>query len=382
MNAAAVDSWFKTLSTINLVGAGHALVQALLLVSSKRGNRPANRIMALFLLVLAIGMANGFINILGWYDRWPALSILVGSVILTYGPLFYFYIKAMSGGEFRWQPSQFMHFVPFLLGLAFWSAFWVFRHSGAIPGILARLVRSPWVPVGIMAVIQTAAYASLMIRRLREYSRTIKASYSTLDGINLRWLKWRLAVFVAISIFGLAVIAMVRVDSRLVNVAGQITFFLVALNVFATGYRAMLQPRVFFGPDESGPGKRYQRSSLTTENADLLKARLLETIEREESFLDPQLTLPKLAQTLDIPASHLSQVINEQLRRNFFDFINGYRVEAAKRRLLQPGSRQRKLISLAFECGFNSLATFNRVFKELAGQTPSDYRKKQNSPQA
>jgi AraC-like DNA-binding protein len=379
----AIDSWFKILSTINLVGAGHALVQALLLVSSKRGNRLANRIMALFLLALALGMANGFITFLHLYDHWPVLSILIGSIALTYGPLFYFYIKAMSGREFLWRPSWLGHFIPFLLGLFSWAIFWIFRYTDVIhPGTLAWLVRSPWVPVSIMAVAQMAVYISLMIRRLREYSRTIKDSYSTLDNINLRWLKWRLAVFIVISSLGLAVVAVLKFDSRLVNVTGQIVFFLVALNIFATGYRAMLQPQVFFGPGgEADPGKRYQRSSLTPENAGLLKTRLLEMMEREESFLDPGITLPKLAQTLNVPVNHLSQVINEQLGRNFFDFINGYRVEAAKRLLRQPEAGQHKLISVAFDCGFNSLATFNRVFKERAGRNPSDFRKHPTQPQ-
>lgn len=380
----AVDSWFKTLSTINLVGAGHALVQALLLVFSKRGNRPANRIMAFFLLALALGMANGFVNILGWYDRWPVLSILVGSIVLTYGPLFYFYIRTMSGREFFWRPSWLGHFVPFLLGLFSWAAFWIFRYTAvSYPGPLAWLIRSPWVPVSIMTVVQMTVYISLMVRCLREYSRTIKDSFSSLDGINLRWLKWRLAIFAVISVFSLGVVAAFKFDSRLVNVAGQAVFFLVAINIFTTGYRAMFQPQIFFGAGgEGGPGKRYQRSSLTAESAGLLKTRLLDMMTREELFLDPGLTLPKLAQTLNVPVNHLSQVINEQLGRNFFDFINGYRVDAAKQQLARPGAAQLKLVSVAFDCGFNSLATFNRVFKDMAGRNPSDFRKNPAPPQA
>ncbi|MCU0276406.1 MAG: helix-turn-helix domain-containing protein [Acidobacteria bacterium] len=376
----AADFWFRTLSIINLVGAGHALIQALLLVSSKRGNRPANRIMALFLLALAIGMANGFFNFLGWYARWPALSVLVGSIVLTYGPLFYLYIKAMSGRDARWWPALLAHLVPFLLGLAAWSAFWILRRTAAVPPVLAWCVRTPWLPVTIMAVIQTAAYVSLMIRCLREYSQTIKASYSTLDGINLRWLKWRLAVYGVIWTIGLAALALIRFDSRLVNLAGQVIFLLVALNTFATGYRAMLQPKVFFGSGEVPPGKRYQRSSLTAEGAALLKTRLLGMMEREQSFLDPKITLPGLAQALDVPVNHLSQVINEQLGRNFFDFINGYRVEAAKRQLAREGAEQIKMITVAFDCGFNSLATFNRVFKEFVGRNPSAFRRPGKSP--
>ena len=381
MNAATIDSWFRTLSTINLVGAAHALVQALLLASSKRGNRPANRIMALFLLALALGMVNGFVNLLGWYDRWPALSILIGSIVLTYSPLFYFYIRTMCGREFSWRPARLGHFVPFLLGLVFWAAFWIFRRHEPAPGILAWCVKTPWLPVTVMAVVQMTAYVTLMVRCLRDYARTIKDSFSSLDGINLRWLKWRLAVFAIISIVGLAVVAVLKLDGRLVNVASQTVFFFVALNIFATGYRAMFQPQIFFGPgNEGGPGKRYQRSSLSAENAGLLKTRLLDMMAREQSFLDPKLTLPGLAQTLDVSVSHLSQVINEQLGRKFFDFINGYRVEAAKQRLVRPGSDRIKMITVAFDCGFNSLATFNRVFKEFAGRNPSDFRKDPTPP--
>lgn len=366
----------RVLSYVNLAGAVHALVQSLLLTFTRRGNRRANRFMSLFLLALAIVMANGFIGILGWYDLWPALSILVGSSVLTFGPLFYFYVKAMSDREFRWRPSLLVHFLPFLAGSACWGAFWLFRGVDRIrPAILNGWIRSPWIPVGIMAGIQAAVYVRLMVRRLREYSQAIKASYSTLDGINLRWLKWRLGVFGLIWGVGLVFIAAGWFDRRAISLVGQVVPFLIALNTFVTGYRAMLQPEVFFGLAEEGPGRRYERSSLSPENAALHKARLLETMEREKPYLDPEITLPKLAQGLNVPVSHLSQVINEQFKRNFFEFINGYRVEAAKLRLLRQAAEQRKLIAVAFECGFNSLATFNRVFKELTGQTPSEFRR-------
>lgn len=371
----ATDAWFRTLSIINLVGAFHALIQALLLTCTRRGNRRAKRIMALFLLTLAIGMANGFITILGLYQSWTALVILVGPVALTYCPLFYFYVRAMSRQEFRWRPTQFLHFVPFLLGLICWSAFWLFgRDDPGRLGLWAWWIRSPWVPVGIMTGVQTIVYITLIVGVLREYSRMIKASFSTIDEINLHWLKWRLVVFAAIWAVGLATIALVVLDRRMVNLAGQILFLLVALNTFATGYRAQLQPEIFFGIAEDEPGRRYQHSPLTPERAALLKARLTEVMSRERPFLDPQLTLPKLAEHLGCPANHLSQVINEQLGRNFFDFVNQYRVEAAKSRLRQPGAEQVKMVTIAFECGFNSLATFNRVFKDLAGQTPTAYR--------
>jgi AraC-like DNA-binding protein len=155
----------------------------------------------------------------------------------------------------------------------------------------------------------------------------------------------------------------------------QILAFLTALNTFVTGYRAMLQPEIYFGPDEAVPRRKYERSSLTPEAAASHKRHLLELMERDRPYLDPEITLPGLAAAVDISATHLSRVLNENLGRNFYEFINRYRVEEAQRRLAGPEAARDKLITVALECGFSSLATFNRVFKEMSGRTPSEYRK-------
>jgi AraC-like DNA-binding protein len=371
-----MDFLSRLLSYINLAGAIHALIQSLVLALTRRGNRLANRYMALFLLALAIGMASGMVAILDLYDIWPALAILMGPIILAYSPLFYLYIRALTAEGRHQQLMPFLHGIPFLMGMLAYGAYLGLSASGpATPGVYGFIVRFPWLVVLILSVLQMIAYVVAVVRLLRGHSARIKAAFSTIDRVNLGWLRRRLAVYAAIWGVGLVLLAAVRLEARAVGLVGQFVFFLVALNTFVTGYRAMHQPEIISGLLEAEPGRRYERSSLSLENAALYETRLRETMEREKLFLDPELTLPKLARALDIPASHLSQVINERLGRNFFEFINGYRVDAAKQRLASPGSGQQKLVAIAFDCGFNSLATFNRVFKELAGRPPSDFRK-------
>jgi hypothetical protein len=118
-----VDFWIRFLSYINLAGAIHALIQSMVLFFIRRGNRRANKILAFFLLAVAIGMANGIIMLLGLYDIWPALSILMGSVILAYGPLFYLYIRTMTAKDRRGTPIDVLHGIPFLLGLIAYGAY-------------------------------------------------------------------------------------------------------------------------------------------------------------------------------------------------------------------------------------------------------------------
>jgi AraC-like DNA-binding protein len=376
-----VDFWIKLLSYVNLAGAIHALIQSLLLFFTRKGNRRANKFMALFLLTLAIGMANGIVSLLGLYDNWPGLSILMGSVILTFGPLFYLYIRAMTEKDRRGARLDILHGIPFLLGMLAYAAYLKTpTGSPASSGVFGSVVRSPWFVVLILGVLQTVLYVASIVRLIWEHSERVKAAYSTIERVNLGWLRWRLSVYAVIWAVGLILVAAVRFESRTIGLIGQVVFFLVALNTFATGYRAILQPEIFFGPMDVRPGRRYERSSLTPENAGLHKTRLLERMEEEKFFLDPEITLPRLAQVLEIPAAHLSQVINDLLGRNFYEFVNHYRVEEAKRRLAGPAARRDKLITVAQDCGFNSLATFNRVFKELTGRTPSEYRNNPTGP--
>jgi AraC-like DNA-binding protein len=371
-----VDFWIKLLSYINLAGAIHALIQSLVLFFTRKGPRRANRIMAIFLLAVAIGMANGIFSLLGLYEMSPALVILMGSVALAFGPLFYFYIRAMTIEDRRWTPTDVLHGVPFLLGILAYGTHLKSPAGGtASAGIIGWAVRYPWLVVTILSTFQTVVYVTSVIRLLRAHSKKIKSTYSTIDRINLAWLRRRLAVYAAIWTIALVMIAVVGFESRALGLFMQIIAFLTALNIFATGYRAMRQSEIVLGPSEARPGRRYERSSLTPESAGLYKKRLLDLMEREKSFLDPEITLPKLAQALEMPVAHLSRVINERFSRNFYEFINHYRVEEAKRKLAGPDASRDKLITVALDCGFNSLATFNRVFKELAGRTPSDYRK-------
>lgn len=370
-----MEFWTSVLSYINLAGAAHALVQAVLLWCVRRGNRAANRIMAAFLVVLAVGMSHGVALLAGVYEKWPPLLLVMGTLPLLYGPLFFFYVRAMVGRERLWQTVDGLHAVPFLLGLAGYAVSWRSGGPAADWRVVDSIARAPWQIVVLLATLQTIVYVRWIRRLLQQHSDAVKSAYSIIDKVTLGWLRWRLAVFGLIWLAGIVMMAAVAFEPRMIGLAPQLVFLLVALNTFATGYRAMLQP-VFFGlADAARPAPRYERSSLTPENAARCKERLLELMERDKPFLDPEITLPALAQMLDVQHAHLSRVINELLGQNFFEFVNRYRVETAQRRLANRGSEGEKLITVALESGFKSLSTFNRVFKDMAGRTPSDYRR-------
>lgn len=119
---------------------------------------------------------------------------------------------------------------------------------------------------------------------------------------------------------------------------------------------------------------KYRGSPLTPSEAEICLNRLMRLIESEKIYRDPQISLQSLARRLKINPRYLSQIINERLNKSFFELINTLRIEEA-RHLLAESAKNRSVLDVAYEVGFNSKSAFNRVFKEIAGTTPSDFRK-------
>ena len=94
---------------------------------------------------------------------------------------------------------------------------------------------------------------------------------------------------------------------------------------------------------------------------------------KDKLFKDPELNLGQLAGNLNVHSNVLSQVINSFENKSFYDYINGLRIEEFKTLVADPVNRQYTLLSLAYECGFNSKTAFNRNFKKVTALSPSEY---------
>ena len=123
--------------------------------------------------------------------------------------------------------------------------------------------------------------------------------------------------------------------------------------------------------------RAFRKQALEDSKMDEIVGRINTLILKEKIYLEPELTLKNLAEKIQLPSYQVSVAINEKLKKNFYDLINSYRVEEAKRLLLDPKNKSYTILSVGFEAGFNSKTTFNTVFKKFTGVTPTDFRKKE-----
>lgn len=136
---------------------------------------------------------------------------------------------------------------------------------------------------------------------------------------------------------------------------------------------------IWLNRNKSGiPGKieKYKNSILSKEESKEYLEKLFTFMENSKPYLNSDITLSKLAAQLEITPHILSQVINENLQQNFFEFINSYRIKEVKSRLASPEMSIITIASIAYDCGFNSISSFNSAFKKAENQSPSEYRSK------
>jgi YesN/AraC family two-component response regulator len=136
---------------------------------------------------------------------------------------------------------------------------------------------------------------------------------------------------------------------------------------------------VYRGIEELKGPEKYKNSKLTKSDAHKYSKQLTQLITKDKIFQDPDITLRKLASVLSVSPHHISQVINQELNMNYYEFINSYRIEEAKKVLSIPANKYKTIIDLLFDVGFKSKSVFNSVFKEYTGMTPTEFRRK-NKP--
>lgn len=119
---------------------------------------------------------------------------------------------------------------------------------------------------------------------------------------------------------------------------------------------------------------KYWKTRLPDDQAEQYKQKLLLLLEKDKIYRDSSLSIQTLSRRLSLPAYHLSQVINEKLKKNFYELINGYRIEESKELMADDNEKQTKILAIAYEVGFNTLNSFNRAFKRHTGKTPTEYR--------
>lgn len=349
---------------------------------SKNDKRLSDYVLALWFCFSGISLFSFFLVYSDKHLIYPSLTVLGMPFPLLIGPLLLLYTKYQTTTN-SFKKSDLLHVFPFAIVFFFFVNIYFLPFESR-----SEILRSGGRGYEMQGFIKLLAiYISGMVyipwsaKKLLDYKKNINNQFSNTERINFNWLLYL--------IIGMAIVWIIILfvqDDRFIF--GAVSLFIIWMSYFGTKQVQIFRANSFPSEEEEEPHSdiceennrdaetpRYSKSSLNVENILEIHAALIKVLNEKQPYLNPELKLTDLAVLLGVHPNHLSQVINSQCGKSFYDLINERRIQEFIFRLKQKESKQYTLVALAFDCGFNSKASFNRNFKKYTQLTPSDYYK-------
>jgi AraC-like DNA-binding protein len=375
---------------------------AMMFWRSRKRKTQADFWLAVLLLVMCSGLITPLIGFAGLYDAFQDLTFFPFEIVFAHAPCVYLYVVSLTDSRRRFQTKDLLHFIPALVYVA--CRLILFSQNLEFKSWYDDQIQSPVItPIqNVLLIFWNLIYFYFAIKHYRKYRGWLNDNFSNTELIKFKWLRNFLYLFTFLIILSASFEA---VNSFVTPLNYFQFYYFDAILALLTYYLAIAgylrsQPielnfapareNVFadkFQPQEQSVEKFIEKSAektaieftpkkpiLAANEADKLKVRLQLLMEREKPFLNPQLTLSDLSRQIGVGSNVLSFVINDRFGKNFNDFINEYRIEEVKNRLSGGAAENLSLLGVAFECGFNSKATFNRAFKKAVGASPKEFQ--------
>lgn len=369
------------LDTIVLLGIVQGFILTALLYYSRR-QKPPNRFLAALIGLITLACLNIYLLDASWLDSNIILHILADAlplvVIMPIGPLIWCYVQATIDPAFRLTRKQYRHFYPIVLDL-FPYLLILIADIGSLTGIVSKEQRS-WVSdfidqYNVYADIPRWISLTAYLWLTRQYLRQQRQQQIEGQEQTNRWLRQFVQLFLVFQVIWFVYLVPYIIPATrqaLLDAVDWYPIFIpLAVMIYWLGLKGYL---INYKTILSNSHKVLASvPTLPDTSAAQFIDRLQQIMETQKLYLDPSLTVNTLAQQAGIPAKTVSAVLNQHLHKGFSVFVNEYRVAAFRERVMQQDAGNLTIPGIATECGFSSAATFQRIFKQLTGTTPSRF---------
>lgn len=353
------------LEIISSIAAFQLLMLGLVLLSKKSIKKQSNRILALYMFTNALVLIHFLFYLL---DLFYTPDVPIFYYLLA--PILYLYVRSMCDKDFALKPVHLAHGLIFALASVYVAAKDLF-----VAGPGGNWPYYEFLYAQVILHVQIALYILASLLSIYNYRKEIKDHFSSVERIDLSWLLLILIGFAAM--WGSDLVAFILIV--VFGDPGSISYYLVVSSVtinlaFANYlvYKGLQQADTLNGLKTSG---KYSGSKIPEEARTTMVRKLKEFMDHKKPYLNPDLSIKDLSEPLNIHPKFLSQLINSQFDQNFYDFVNFYRIEEAKKILHLNEDKKMTILEVLYEVGFNSKSAFNTAFKKYTGKTPTEFRR-------
>lgn len=312
-------------------------------------------------------------------NAFPHLMAISFPLLFLIGPTIWVYTNKLSNDNHDWS---LFHFIPVAVVFLIFSDFYFQSAEYKLEWLdEAREVGLPlkYNIVWTAACLHIFWYFYQVLKKLRAYQSFLENCHSNLARVNLKWITFFSSTnsILWLSYLVVFILFQLNILSDPYGIIDKLFALGQGILIYGIGYHVLSKPEVFreYNPAkiEKSDEAKYEKTGLTEQKVQERLAGLMDLMEKERPYLNPDLTLNDLAKLVDTSPRQLSQIINQGLGKKFYEFVNEFRVEESKK-LLEEG--ELKMLGVAYDSGFKSKSTFNEAFKRFAGLTPSEYLKR------
>jgi AraC-like DNA-binding protein len=368
---------------IFLIGSVQALFFSLL-VFNKKEKYISDKILAVWLLIFSVQLIFPFL-VYGDYKKFIHLGGADMPLLPLHAAFLFVYTRALMSKQNKFRKRWLLNLIsPVLVFISSIPYLIISREEKIL--MYENKMEYP-VSIFIMSMFMFLFVVFYLVRTfqfLNRHKNNIHQEYSFEENIDLKWLRNLIITMTVLAVLILIGNFTIRFKGLTLVQSDFILYSYIVIFVYAIGYWGYKQGKIFVYSSKKivseekkalkPQNSQKQSASVSKTDKDFIE-RLTIIMNREKPYTNNELNLYDLASFLNVSSSYLSYILNTCLDINFYQFVNKYRVEEAQRRIKNNDAKKFTLLTIAFESGFNSKASFNRIFKNITGLTPSEYQK-------
>ena len=351
------------------VGLSIALFAGILIVTKKKLS-VSDKLLSAWLFLLAIDYGN--IGITSFAFDYT----IIPSSFFLFNPAFYLYSRSLTDERFKLRWIQLLHLVPYTF-LELTNHYYILSFDRDAFFINDNNL---WVRLlyGISFIASLIVYNTLSITAVHKHRINLKNEFSNIDqNLKLSWLLFIVISYIAF-VFSATLLGLFGFFYNDFEASTIFNYSATLVLAFILGFYGIRQDEIYrrelgeTEPDQTE--ERYKQSKLSTDKKEEIKTQLLAYFKEKTPYLNSELSMYLLSEELNIPKHQLTEVLNTIIGKNFFQFVNEYRVEAVKQKLTDTSNNKFSIEAIGYDCGFSSKSSFFSVFKNITGQTPLQFK--------
>lgn len=317
-------------------------------------------------------------------NNYPSIYFMTGFAYYIDTVLLYFYIKSLTFKKFKIQSRDYKHLIPLSIFLLYLVVFFYarpFDERVAMINDESFAYSSSYVAMDLFCKLIRVFNCVICLIAVNRYKHILESTQSKVEITSISWLKILVVGFFVVTtiellLSSIKVIALTTdiniIWYEVLGLSGYYALFIIVNILIFTSIR------LFSSISQVKQDETVKPFTGDPAIYEQFVEQIKQAMDKEKHFLIPDITLDMLASEINISAKNLSTTLNRKFNMNFYEFINNYRIEEAKLRLIAPHSRKKTITQIYLEVGFNSKSVFNTFFKKSVGLTPSQYRSKAN----